>query len=323
MRKPLFLLVFVLLLLQSTTVFAAGPSKTITVIHLNSKPGVTQSIYKTVYLTTQSFKNIDYLPAKAMAEAFGMDAKWYVGKNIFALNANNIFAAVSLSKYKLVIKKNNRLHTLAIPVVEKNSVLQLPVSILQDLNIKSNKGSTIYYIYPSVLKHVYEKKLDAFVKENDVFLTGKSKSLSQYTTHFNSGTKNRTANIYQASHYINGLIIPPGQVFSFNKTLGPRNKSTGYKKAIIFSNKEKIEDYGGGICQVSSTIYNAVYRSKLPVLQRKSHSLDVTYVPKGMDATVSYGYIDFVFKNNKPFPIVINTEPRGNHLTVKLSMVRK
>lgn len=319
MRKIFTLVFFVLCLFQANLSFAATQTKKITVVYLSSKPGVSESIYKTVYLTPVSIKKVDYLPAKELVKAFRIDSKWYSRENAFALSANNIFAAVSPRRQNLVISKHNRLYNSTCPTVDKNGSLQLPISILENLNIKTSKDSTIYYVYPSSIKHVYEKSLDNFVKKTNLYLTNKPKIMSQYTTYFNSGNKNRTTNIYQSSAYINGLIIPPGQTFSFNKIVGPRSASTGYKKAIIFFKNEKTEDYGGGICQVSSTIYNAVYRSKLTVLQRKSHSLDITYVPKGMDATVSYGYIDFVFKNNKPYPILLNSEPQGNRLTVKIS----
>jgi hypothetical protein len=142
--------------------------------------------------------------------------------------------------------------------------------------------------------------------------------LSSKTTYFNANLTNRTTNIKLAAKAINGTVIEAGKVFSFNKTVGPRYESKGYKEAVIFVNGEKDKGIGGGVCQVSSTIYNAVLSAGLTVVERHAHSLPVTYVAPDRDATVSYGIQDFRFKNNTKGKVIITTIVGPNYLTVQL-----
>jgi len=132
--------------------------------------------------------------------------------------------------------------------------------------------------------------------------------LASRSTHFStSGTNNmnRGENIKLAASKINGKILAPGEVFSFNDVVGKRTAEAGYKSANVYSGGKVIDDIGGGICQVSSTLYNAVLYSDLEVVQRRNHSFTVGYVPLGLDATVSYGSVDFKFKNSTNWPIKI------------------
>jgi len=132
--------------------------------------------------------------------------------------------------------------------------------------------------------------------------------LASKSTHFStSGTNNmnRGENIRLAASKINGKILAPGEVFSFNDVVGKRTAEAGYKSANVYSGGKVIDDIGGGICQVSSTLYNAVLYSDLEVVQRRNHTFTVGYVPHGLDATVSYGSVDFKFKNSTNWPIKI------------------
>ncbi|MEG1997965.1 MAG: VanW family protein, partial [Clostridiales bacterium] len=142
--------------------------------------------------------------------------------------------------------------------------------------------------------------------------------LARYTTSFNAGNRNRTTNLRLAATAINGTVIPAGGSFSFNNTVGPRTSRRGYKMAIIYSAGKEIDGLGGGICQVSSTLYNTVLAASLKVTQRHTHSLPVSYVPKGRDATVSYGALDFRFQNNRSYPVTIKATINGGRLTVDL-----
>lgn len=121
--------------------------------------------------------------------------------------------------------------------------------------------------------------------------------ISSVTTKIYDKSKGRQTNIKLSSNKISGKVIPPGEEFSFNKTVGPRTLKRGYKKGYIFDDGEKIIEIGGGICQVSSTIYCAAKKAGLEILERHEHSLDVPYVEKGDDATVFYGTFDFRFRN--------------------------
>lgn len=141
--------------------------------------------------------------------------------------------------------------------------------------------------------------------------------LSERTTYID-GTSNRLTNITLAAAAVDGLILNPGEEFSFNGTVGERTTAKGYKTAGAYSGGRTVQETGGGICQVSSTIYDCVLHADLEVTDRRNHQFVVSYLPLGNDATVNWGTTDFKFKNNTEYPIQIDTEVDGRNLTVKL-----
>ena len=147
----------------------------------------------------------------------------------------------------------------------------------------------------------------------------KSQLSAEHKTEFNSKEKNRANNIKRASDAIDGHIVQPGEVFSYNETVGPTIERRGYKKGIIFVDGKKSEGVGGGVCQVSTTLYNAVDELDLEIIERHDHSRPVTYAKKGDEAATSFGVIDFKFKNNKEYPLVINSSVNGGTISVKIS----
>lgn len=142
--------------------------------------------------------------------------------------------------------------------------------------------------------------------------------IGEYSTTFNSAVSGRSENIKLASNSINNTLLMPDEEFSFNKSTGPRSVEAGYKEAPVIISGELVPDTGGGVCQVSTTLYQAAVRSDLEIIARRNHGLPVNYVPLGQDATVAYGYIDFKFKNNKNHPIYIESFIKGNRLFVKI-----
>ena len=133
-------------------------------------------------------------------------------------------------------------------------------------------------------------------------------TLASYTTYFNTNTENnynRSINIRLAAESIDGTLLLPGEEFSFNKVVGPRTAQRGYKTAHIFVAGQIQDGTGGGVCQVSTTLYNAVLRANLEVRERHNHMFTVGYVPLGHDAAVSYGYADLVFTNTTAHPLQI------------------
>lgn len=130
-----------------------------------------------------------------------------------------------------------------------------------------------------------------------------------------AGTANRIHNIRLAATAIDQALIPPGAVFSFNETVGQTTAATGYRAAPIIKNGKIVDGIGGGICQVSSTLYNAVLLSDLQLVERRNHGLRVNYLPPGLDATVAYGSIDLKFKNNRSHALWLRTFIDGNKLT--------
>ena len=142
--------------------------------------------------------------------------------------------------------------------------------------------------------------------------------MAKYITQFNPYNKPRVENIRVASAQLDGTEIAPGEVFSFNDTVGPRTVERGYKEAIIIVGNDFVPGVGGGVCQVSSTLYNGVLRANLPVIERRRHSLLINYVPLGLDATVAYGHKDFKFVNNTDGYIILKAEVSNDSLTVRL-----
>ena len=137
-------------------------------------------------------------------------------------------------------------------------------------------------------------------------------------TTFAHGTPNRLGNIDLAAKAIDGVIILSGEEFSFNGLVGPRSYERGYRQAPAFSSGEVIMATGGGICQVSSTIYAAIKPSQFEVTERRAHGLPVAYLPAGWDATVVWDFTDFRFVNNTDYPIRVEVEIVGRNVTAKV-----
>lgn len=143
-------------------------------------------------------------------------------------------------------------------------------------------------------------------------------TLSTKTTYYSPRKINRCHNVRLAANLINGTILNPGEVFSYNKVVGPRTYARGFRDAAIFSQGEVVDGLGGGICQVSSTLYMASVYADMKTVERKNHSFFVDYAPKGQDATVVYGSIDFKFENTSEYPIKIVAYARDNFITVTI-----
>ncbi|MED1201667.1 VanW family protein [Heyndrickxia acidicola] len=171
------------------------------------------------------------------------------------------------------------------------------------------KGQTILSV---PLKTIYPKV------DSELLSSIQSKQIGQYITYFNSLNKERTHNIQLAATAINGQTVLPGETFSFNKTVGKRTSAKGYLKAPVIVRGELSEGIGGGICQVSSTLFNAVDRVGVTIVERFSHSRSVPYVPPKRDATVSWYGADFVFKNPYSQPILIRANVYGGQLIVRI-----
>lgn len=142
--------------------------------------------------------------------------------------------------------------------------------------------------------------------------------LSDYTTHYTLDDDNRNTNISLACSSIDSCILLPGEEFNWEELIGPANEAQGYKKAGVIENGEFKSDFGGGICQVSTTLYNACVNADLKITERHTHSKDVSYVPKGMDATVSYGTLNYKFVNSTNLPIIVKAYTKDGNLKVAI-----
>jgi len=142
--------------------------------------------------------------------------------------------------------------------------------------------------------------------------------ISSFSTVFNSANVNRSHNIKLACERINNTVLLPGETFSMDASLGSRTKENGYKDAPVIVKGRLIEGVGGGVCQVTSTLYVAVLKAKLEVVERVKHSMPLGYVEPGQDATISEGYIDFKFRNNTDRACLISASVVGNRIDIKL-----
>ena len=186
-----------------------------------------------------------------------------------------------------------------------------------DFNISIDEAkqlvSTPSETYTIPLKTLYPK-----VTTNDIGREAFPDLLATYTTSYATSNANRSTNIALAASKINGTVLMPGEEFSFNGTVGKRTAAAGFKVAGVYSNGQVTSDYGGGICQVSSTLYNSVLKANLEITNRVNHTFTVGYVPIGLDATVSWGAPDFKFKNSRSYPVKIVASTANKKLTVSV-----
>lgn len=138
--------------------------------------------------------------------------------------------------------------------------------------------------------------------------------LGSYSTEFGTETNGRTTNVKVGASKIDGLIVYPGETISVAETIGPTTAENGFELAGAYENGETVQSYGGGICQVSTTLYNAIIRAELEVVTRSAHSMIVSYVEPSMDAAIADGVKDFQFKNNQDTPIYIQGYTSGGRI---------
>ena len=147
--------------------------------------------------------------------------------------------------------------------------------------------------------------------------------LATFRTNYDGGDKDRTTNLQLACNKINGKVVMPNETFSYNKTLGARTAAAGYKNAKVYEAGQVVDGIGGGICQISTTLYNAVLRANLEIVERRNHQFVTSYVEAGMDATVVYGMTDFKFKNTRKYPVKIIASAKNGVATVSVYGIKE
>jgi len=176
------------------------------------------------------------------------------------------------------------------------------IRIYEEMRTTEALEAPVEVIYPKV--------------DSETLASIREKPVGYYVTYYNSRNKNRSHNIALAAEAINNTVVFPGELFSFNKVVGMRTKERGYQQAPIIVRGELAEGIGGGICQVSSTLYNAVDRAGVQIVERYSHSKRVPYVLAGRDATVSWNGPDFSFHNPYNQPLLIRAFATGGRMLV-------
>lgn len=190
----------------------------------------------------------------------------------------------------------------------KGVVLDLDQTFsLADEHITKNDTSPLQVVVKEDVPTVLDSQLKDMTKE-----------ISSCQTTFNQSAATRVSNIKLACSRIDGIIIQPNEVFSIDKTIKERTTSNGYKMAKAYLENQVVDEVGGGVCQVTTTLYDAVLLANLQVIERKSHSMMVDYVEPGFDAAVSDKGVDLKFKNSMGFPIYLYSSVEGDKITMKI-----
>ena len=187
-----------------------------------------------------------------------------------------------------------------------------------------NAEATAQKVMASIEQHVYDATIECEgekISASDSSIKDLYGTIGSFTTKTTSNAT-RNKNVKLAAAAINGTVLQPGEEFSFNKTVGQRTEAKGYGAAGAYNNGEVVQEIGGGVCQVSSTLYNAVFRSGLTTTYRRSHTFAPTYVTPGADATVSYPGPDYQFINNSDHAIGIRAWYEDQTCNVQIYGVR-
>lgn len=194
-------------------------------------------------------------------------------------------------------------------IIEGNPGIVLKESeLVEKILAASPKGDHIF-----LPLYILETNLDIDIPSLD------DVTVASFTTYFNGEESGRSENIELSAKAIHNILVGDGDYFSFNTMVGERTVEKGYQPAPEIINKELVMGIGGGICQTSSTLFNAVDQLGIRITERHHHSLNIGYVPTGRDATVSYGSLDFKFQNTSGAPFLIKTYYSKGSLTIALT----
>ena len=147
--------------------------------------------------------------------------------------------------------------------------------------------------------------------------------IATFSTRYDGGDVDRTTNLRIACQKINDKVVLPGETFSYNNALGKRTASAGYRNAKVYENVQVVDGIGGGICQISSTLYNAILMANMETVERRNHQFVTSYLPAGRDATVVYGLTDFKFKNTRNYAIRIRASASNGVATVSIYGIKE
>jgi len=300
--------------------------------------------YVDVILSKKTYVNIDdknfSVDNSNLIKSYDIDSvieeAFDFGKDLNIIEKYKLIKSGSRKKFNLDFTYNDD-YVKAFTMNIEKEVNKIPVNAsieIKDENlIKINGDTKGYKLEKEKLEKDIEEKLknganeDIYIKastqEIEAGITQNTlsvidKCIATFSTSFQASSLSRANNIDISIKTINGKILMPGEIFSFNDVVGERTKDKGYMEApVIIGNKFQLAT-GGGICQVSSTLYNAILIAGVQSIERTSHSLPISYVDYGFDATVDWGNIDFKFKNNFQYPIYIEGYTKNKILYINL-----
>lgn len=264
-----------------------------------------------------------------------IDRVYYLGKNGNFLNRiRNYFYF-----------KNREINVPLETIIDSTEIEKIIKQLAQEINIQEEdakiqlKDGKINILPQKKGRRLEEKKLEKMIEEHLQFfnqewiqlpvketfpkitqqdLNSINGKIASFSTYFNSQKKQRVENLRVASRKIDGKILLPGEILSVNKSIGPITKENGYKDAPVIVNGKLQTDIGGGVCQVSTTLYNAAVRANLQIVERQHHSMPVSYVPLGQDAAIAGNWKDLKIKNNLDESVYIEMYLKGNQLIANL-----
>ena len=187
-----------------------------------------------------------------------------------------------------------------------------------DFNISIDEAKNIISLEDKEEYEIPLKISKAQKTINDIGTEAFPYLISKFSTKYDASNTNRSTNLLIAANKINGTVLMPGEVFSFNKVVGKRTVEEGYRDAKIYADGGVVDGLAGGICQISSTLYNVVLLANLEIVERRNHSFPTSYLEVGKDATVVYGAIDFQFKNSRNYPIKIEASVKNGIAEFKI-----
>lgn len=203
----------------------------------------------------------------------------------------------------------------------------------EPLEVHSHVNGVDFAISLEEAKNILEEQKEEYVIPlkitipeitlNDLGKEAFPQILGTFSTTYNTSNQNRITNLKLASEKIDGTIILPGETFSYNKVVGERTIAKGYKEAAVYAGGKVVDGIGGGICQLSSTLYNSVLYANLEITSRSNHRFLTSYVTAGRDATVSWGTIDFCFKNTRSYPIKITSKVKNGVVTTSIYGIKE
>lgn len=265
--------------------------------------------------------SIDY-PSTMKEAMFGEKGDY---KLKIKANESKIKRAVSENCESHSVEAKDALPSLEVNRDEKNLMISAELVISDEQTGKKiDEAKLANKIKSTVEAGETDKKVEAEVETQEPkwtkeFMEQNMNVMGEYTTQFKDSSYNRRYNIWKMSGVVCGVVLMPGETWSINEAAGDRTAENGWKDAAGIKNGAYVDEPGGGICQVSSTLYNAILRSEVTVVDRSHHSWPLTYVPVGLDATISTGSPDFVIKNPYDTPIVLAVRcDAGNDKTVRV-----
>lgn len=254
-------------------------------------------------------------------------------------------AFLEIIKYELKNIDSNGDQTLEIPVVNKEPEA-IDIEKIHDEICKEPQDAYFtknpFAVYPEVkgISFDVEKAKEMLKEDKDEYVIKLTitnpkvtldkigpeafpDKLATFSTRYDVSDKDRTTNLELACDKINGTVVLSGDTFSYNKVVGARTAGAGYKNAKIYEAGKVVDGIGGGICQISSTLYNAVLNANLEIVERKNHQFVTSYVEPGMDATVVYGLTDFKFKNTRQYPVRVVATAKNGIATVTIYGIKE